>query len=265
MLGRLTGWLGGSSQEEPFPPEAWDSLVARLPLLDGYSPGELARLRELATEFLRRKSFHGAGGLEVNDEMRRVVAVQACVPVLNLGLDGYRGWYSVVLYPDEFVARHEWVDEDGVAHEADRELSGESWPEGPAIFSWTDVELGADGEEWGNVVVHEMAHKLDLLNGEANGMPPLHAGMSREAWTTAFSSAYEDFWHRVDRDEEVPFDDYAADDPGEFFAVLSEAFFLHPDDVKDAYPDVYAQLAAFYRQDPARRLSLLWRSDEGGG
>lgn len=254
MLGRLKQWLIGASGAEAFPGQEWDWLVERLPLLEAYPPDELARLRELATDFLRRKSIHGAGGLEVDDRMRRLVAVQACVPVLHLGLDWYRGWVTVVLYPDEFVARHEWVDEDGVVHEADRELSGESWPQGPAIFSWTDVELGAEGEEWGNVVVHEMAHKLDLLNGEANGMPPLHAGMSRQAWTATFSIAYEDFWHRVDRGEDVPFDDYAADDPGEFFAVLTEAFFLHPHDVQATYPEVYAQLAAFFRQDPAARL-----------
>ena len=104
------------------------------------------------------------------------------------------------------------------------------------------------------VIVHEMAHKLDLLNGEANGMPPLHAGMSRSAWTAAFSSAFEDFSERVERGEEVLIDDYAADDPGEFFAVMSEAFFLHPRDVREAYPEVYGQLEAFYRQDPGLRL-----------
>ncbi len=257
MLARLRDWLlggGAGPGAEAFSGAEWESLLTRLPLLDGYTPDELAQLRALATEFLRQKTFHGAGGLEVDDGMRRLVAVQACVPILHLGLDGYRGWVSVVLYPDEFVAHHEWVDEDGVVHEAERELSGESWAEGPAIFSWADVEKGADGAEWGNVILHEMAHKLDLLNGEANGMPPLHPGMSPTAWTAAFASGYEDFWHRVERGEEVPFDDYAADDPGEFFAVLSEAFFLHPHDVREAYPDVYDQLAVFYRQDPAARL-----------
>ena len=254
MLARLRRWWQGSRGGEAFEDGEWDSLAGRLPLLEGWSAEDLARLRALAGDFLRRKVIQGAGGLEVDDTMRRLVAVQACVPVLHLGLDGYSGWVSVIVYPDEFVARQEWVDEDGVAHEAERELSGEAWPEGPAILSWTDVELGADGEDWGNVVVHEMAHKLDLLNGEANGMPPLHPGMSRSAWTAAFSSAFKDFSERVERGEEVLIDDYAADDPGEFFAVMSEAFFLHPRDVQETYPEVYGQLVAFYRQDPGRRL-----------
>jgi hypothetical protein len=225
-----------------------------LPLLARYPEADLERLRRLTGRFLYAKAIHGAGGLELDPGMRRLIAVQACVPILGLGLDWYRGWVSVIVYPDEFVARHEWVDEAGVVHEADRELSGESWPEGPAVLAWSDVVAGAEGEEWGNVVVHEMAHKLDLLNGEANGMPPLHPEMSRPGWTRAFSEAYADFCRRVAREQRVAFDDYGADDPGEFFAVLSEAFFLHPHDVRETYPEVYAQLLAFYRQDPAARL-----------
>ena len=72
--------------------------------------------------------------------------------------------------------------------------------------------------------------------------------------SAAFSSAFEDFSERVERGEEVLIDDYAADDPGEFFAVMSEAFFLHPHDVQETYPEVYGQLVAFYRQDPGLRL-----------
>ena len=237
----------------PIPLSEWAELCERMPLLAGYGPGELAQLRALTARFLYEKAIQGAGGLELDDPMRRLVAVQACVPVASLGLEWYRGWVSVIVYPDEFVAPHEWTDEDGVVHRAERELSGESWPQGPVVLSWSDVLLGAWGEEWGNVVVHEMAHKLDLLNGEANGMPPLHRGMSPQAWSAAFTSAYEDFCARVDRDEDLAFDEYAADDPGEFFAVVSEAFFLHPHDVREEYPQVYAQLTAFYRQDPAAR------------
>ena len=255
MLNSLRQWWEERLRgHEAFPPHEWEAVAARLPLLAGYCTDDLDRLRSLAGRFVQDKAIHGAGGLELDDAMRRLIAVQACVPILNLGLDWYRGWVSVIVYPDEFVAHHEWVDDDGVVHEAERELSGESWPAGPVILSWSDALVGAEGEEWGNVVVHEMAHKLDLLNGEANGMPPLHQGMPRAGWTGAFSRAYRDFCRRVDRGEPVAFDEYAADDPGEFFAVMSEAFFLHPHDVRDIYPEVYLQMSTFYRQDPAARL-----------
>jgi hypothetical protein len=255
MIARLRWWWDERVRGRPAIPDGeWRDLCRRLPLLAGYTPQELHRLRRLASRFLYVKAIHGAGGLELDGPMRRLIALQACVPVLGLGLEWYRGWVSVIVYPDEFVARHEWVDEFGVAHEVERELSGESWPEGPVVLSWSDAAGGAEGEEWGNVVVHEMAHKLDLLNGEANGMPPLHPEMSRPAWARAFNDAYEDFCQRVEREEPVAFDEYGADDPGEFFAVLSEAFFLHPHEILEVYPPVYRQLCAFYRQDPARRL-----------
>jgi hypothetical protein len=114
----------------------------------------------------------------------------------------------------------------------------------------------APATEGVNVVIHEFAHKLDMLNGDANGFPPLHAGMDRKTWAAVFSAAYADFCRRVDADEDVAIDPYAAESPGEFFAVVSEAFFDLPQAVLDAYPQVYAQLRNFYRQDPAARAAV---------
>jgi hypothetical protein len=142
----------------------------------------------------------------------------------------------------------------GVVHQGDEPYSGEAWLGGPVVLSWADIQTSeySDGV---NVVIHEFAHKLDMLNGDANGFPPLHAEMDREAWSMTFRAAYEDFCARVDADEDTPIDPYASESPGEFFAVLSEAFFETPDVVQDEYPAVYAQLAAFYRQDPAQRFA----------
>jgi Mlc titration factor MtfA (ptsG expression regulator) len=171
--------------------------------------------------------------------------------VLNLGLDYYRGWVEVIVYPDEFVAEYEYVDEAGVAHHIEEPMTGESWERGPVIISWADVQEAGYGY---NVVIHEFAHKLDMLNGEPNGFPPLHADMQRAAWAEAFTQAYDDFCGRVDTRLDIVMDEYAAESPAEFFAVASETFFEAPAAMKDAYPDVYAQLARFYRQDPAARL-----------
>ena len=132
-------------------------------------------------------------------------------------------------------------------------MSGESWLAGPVILSWEDAELRG-GRTGYNVVLHEFAHKLDMLNGDANGFPPLHAGMDRAGWSAAFSAAYEDLRGRVERKEPTGIDPYAAEHPSEFFAVVSEAFFEKPDAVRGEYGEIYRQLAAFYRQDPAARL-----------
>lgn len=233
--------------------DLWRRTVGRCSFAQSLSEAERARLKDWVNLFLHEKTIQGAGGLRMRDEIRMSIAVQACILILNLDLDYYRGWVEIIVYPDEFVAAYEYVDENGVAHSVREPMSGESWLQGPVILSWADAEEAEHGTGY-NVVIHEFAHKLDMLNGEANGFPPLHAGMSREAWSRAFSTAYEDFCARVDRNEHTLIDPYAAENPAEFFAVVSEAFFEIPAVVQTGYAGVYSQLALFYRQDPALRL-----------
>jgi Mlc titration factor MtfA (ptsG expression regulator) len=133
-------------------------------------------------------------------------------------------------------------------------MIGESWQRGPVILSASDATRSGECDGV-NVVIHELVHKLDMLNGEPNGFPPLHPGMSVADWSRAFGEAYQDFCDRVDNGEDTAIDPYGAESPGEFFAVLSEAFFEIPHTVRGVYPDIYRQLAAFYRQDPARRMA----------
>jgi MtfA peptidase len=229
----------------------WLATLECYPFLSALSPEDRARLRETVVLFLHQKSIQGAAGLTMRDEMRYAIAAQACMLILNLDLSYYRGWVEIIVYPDEFVARYEFVDEDGVAHQVEEPISGESWLQGPVILSWQDAKGAGDGY---NVVIHEFAHKLDMLNGDANGFPALHADMDRKTWVAAFTAAYEDFCRRVERHDWLPIDDYAAENPAEFFAVLSEAFFETPHAVKLTYPEVYHQLSLFYRQDPVERM-----------
>ena len=194
--------------------------------------------------------------MTITRDIELVIAAQACLLVLNLDLDYYRDWVEVIVYPDEFIVDHEVTDEDGVVHRVRAPLSGEAWEQGPVILSWVDAEA-ADGGDGYNVVMHEFAHKIDMLNGAADGFPPLHAGMGREAWTGTFTEAFADLERRLDAREDTLIDEYAAEDPAEFFAVLSELFFERPDALRHEYPAVYAQLAAFYRQDPYARHNAL--------
>jgi Mlc titration factor MtfA (ptsG expression regulator) len=236
------------------PDPLWQEALEALPFLDPWTDAEIARLRDLAVLFLDAKSIIGAQGHEVTPLQRVVIAVQACVLVLNLDLAYYDGWESVVVYPDEFVPGWEWEDEAGVVHRNEEPMAGEAMLRGPVVLSWPDVAASADWDTAGmNLVIHEFAHKIDMQNAEANGCPPLPAGMSVPAWRATMAAAYADFCARVDRDEELAIDPYAAETPAEFFAVLSEVFFADPALLVDEYPDVYAQFARFYRQDPAAR------------
>jgi Mlc titration factor MtfA (ptsG expression regulator) len=203
------------------------------------------KLRTLAVVFLGEKQFVGAHGLEVTDVMRVSIAAQACLPVLELGLDWYAGWTGVVVYPGDFRVSRREVDDDGVVHEWQDDLAGESMPGGPVVLSWDALA----NDPHMNVVIHEFAHKLDMLDGVADGVPPLHAGMSRSAWQAAFEEAYGGFCEAVDRGRETWLDPYAAEHPSEFFAVISEAFFEDPAETRRRYPAVCEQLALFYRQN----------------
>jgi Mlc titration factor MtfA (ptsG expression regulator) len=228
----------------------WRRVTGGLSFLQKLSAAEVDKLKGLVLIFLAEKEFTPARGLKLTDAMRLSIAAQACLPILELGLDAYSGWSGIVVYPGDFRVRREDVDEHGVVHEYDDELAGEAMPGGPVVLSWD----AAAHDEQINVVIHEFAHKLDMLSGEADGMPPLHAGMDREAWRQAFTVAYDGFCDALERGQDTWLDPYAAEHPSEFFAVMSEAFFKDPDETQRRYPDVYDQLKLFYRQDPAARI-----------
>ena len=231
--------------------ELWERTLAGLPFLDALAVDEKKQLKTLVEAFLGEKEFGAAGGLALSDDICVAIAAQGCLPILELGLAAYRGWVGIVVYPDEFVVSRRIEDEDGVVHEFDDVLSGEAWAGGPVIVSWHDAAMAGEGY---NVVIHEFAHKLDMLNGEADGVPALHSGMTRAAWEGTFLAAYDDFCARVDDGEDTIIDPYASDDPAEFFAVVSEHFFETPDVVAAEYPTLYDLLRAYYRQDPLARL-----------
>ncbi len=229
------------------PEPLWQTTVDGLPILSRLTATEQRRLRELATLLLATKTIDGAGDFEPDDAMRVTVAALAALPILELDLDWYDNWHEIVLYPDTFVQRQEWQDGGGVVHRQQLALEGEAWPQGPVILSWHDITAGSHGAR---LVIHELAHKLDMLNGPANGFPPLHRTMNLRAWTDAFSRAYADLRHRIARGESSALDPYGATNPAEFFAVVSEAFFATPQTLHAHYPQLYQQLSAFYRQQP---------------
>ena len=234
----------------------WSAVIDAIPILAPLDRDERARLRDLVDRFVASKSIEPVFGQELGTLDIVVISAQACLPVLALGLDAYASWRTVVVYPAGFVAREHEVDEAGVQHEWEEERSGEAWSGGPVVLSLEDVEASGQGEGY-NVVVHEMAHKLDMLDGEANGRPPLHPEMDAHGWSRDFSASFEDLNRQVDAGETPPIDEYAAGEPGEFFAVASEYFFEVPGVLESAYPAVYGHLRDFYRQDPLARLERM--------
>jgi Mlc titration factor MtfA (ptsG expression regulator) len=243
-------------RKSALPDELWHAALAALPFLAIYADDELARLRARVVQFLSAKSIVGAAGHAVTPLQRTIIALQACILVLNLELALYDGFENIVVYPGEFVPGHEWEDEYGVVHRDNGALAGEAMDGGPVILSWPDVEAAADWEATGmNLVIHEFAHKIDMKSGTANGCPPLPPDISPLQWQRTLQDAYDDFAARIAAAEDTAIDPYAAEDPAEFFAVLSEVFFADPHLLRDEYPTVYELFSLFYRQDPATRTA----------
>ena len=248
---------------------AWDDATRDYHFVAQLTAEENRRLRLIASDFLSRKTIVGAAGFEVDKQLCIQIAAQASILILELDVDFYDGWQEIIVYPAQFAKTQEVQDEFGVVHTTRERLAGEAWLQGPVVLSYADVAQNENAMDRGdgyNVVIHEFAHKLDMLNGEANGYPPLHRGMSRETWKRTFLAAYLAFCKEVDaadahahRDggkalDALAIDPYASENPAEFFAVISEVFFEMPETLLEKFPEVYQQLKLFYKQDPVARL-----------
>jgi Mlc titration factor MtfA (ptsG expression regulator) len=251
-------WLSALRRPTALPelPASVLSEVLARPVFAGLSADAQARLVQRMREFLAGKHFSAAAGLEIDAQLQLLVAAHAALLTLEQPCPGYADWREIILYPHEFVPHREFVDEAGVVHESRYPMLGEAWAGGPLILSAEEVRA-AGWRDGLNVPLHEFAHKLDMENGEANGLPALPEGMRVRDWARVWGEAYADFCARLDAGEEGFIDPYAAESPAEFFAVLTEVFFEDPHGLRACYPGVYAAMTGFYRQDPAARLSDL--------
>jgi len=240
-------WLRELFAPVPVPSDAdWEAALARLPWTAGLAADRRLRLRALVGMFLRRKAITPVAGLELSSDDRLLLAALCCLPLLEFGEQGLHGWSQLIVYPDAFRTRREHIDAAGVMHEWEDELIGEAWDAGPLILSWADVRADLEDPAAGFcVAVHEMAHKLDALDGAMDGTPPLPRDWQR-AWAADFQRAYDALCADVDAGRETAIDAYAAEAPEEFFAVCSEYHVSAPELLRDAFPEVAAHLRRFY-------------------
>jgi Mlc titration factor MtfA (ptsG expression regulator) len=235
---------------EPIDPVLWRQACADLPWLAGLDADADARLAMLAARFLHGKTITPLAGLELDPRQRLQLAALCCLPLLGFGAEGLHGWSQLLVYPEAFRVNRSHVDAAGVMHEWEDELIGEAWDAGPLVLSWADIQADiADPDAGFCVAVHEMAHKLDVLDGVLDGTPPLPRAWQRE-WARDFQQAYDALVRTVERGRRTPIDDYAAEAPEEFFAVCSEYYFSDPATLRRAMPKVAAHLERFYTWQP---------------
>lgn len=210
-------------------------------------------LRRLVAVFLARKRFHPLAGAELTDDICTLIAMQACLPVLKQGPGALKGWRDILVYPGEFkVKRSHHDDRTGVVTESDDVLIGEAWEHGPLVLSLADVQLDL-AQPWDgfNVVVHEIAHKLDMLDGPPDGVPVLPPHIPRRQWIVAFQRAFDLLSNDVARGRDTLIDPYASESPDEFFAVVSELHWSQPAVLRRADAAVAELLQAYYGVSPA--------------
>ncbi len=238
-------------QQQPFP-AAWRHILKqRMPYFRALPADLQLQLKKLIQVFVAEKHFVGCAGLEVTDEMKVTIAAQACLLLLNKPAHYYPKLKQILIYPAAFIVPTQESDATGVISEVTQIRQGESWQTGQIVLSWMDTLRSAalcnDGH---NLVIHEFAHQLDQLKGHASGAPQLRDNQSYQQWSLVLSEEFEQLQRQLAQGIPTLFDPYAATNPAEFFAVISEVFFEQPELFAAKHSTLYQQLRAFYALDP---------------
>lgn len=244
--------------EEPFPEQWQEILRQNTAHMEWLNATERALLRDLVQVFVAEKSWEGCGGLELTDEIRVTIAADACLLLLGLPHDVYDSVRTILVYPSTVISPQRQLGFFEVATAplgGPRPVIGEAHLRGPVILSWDAVRRGARHPEHGhNVVFHEFAHKLDMLDSYADGTPPLASRADYTRWGEVFSASFTALRAEAERGRPTLLDPYGATNEAEFFAVATEAFFNLPLKLREGELALYELLAGFYQQDPAARV-----------
>ena len=212
------------------------------------------RLVDLTDEFIRTKRWEGSGGLVLTPDKLIVVAANAVIPILSFDLWIYENVRAVILRPGVTTSRGlRGGPAGGTFRDGSVHLIGEATPRsGPVALTWPAVLRDSRHPRTGrNVVIHEFAHKIDMRDGDADGVPPFR-GEALDRWLTLIDLAFDG---SLDESDEV-LDTYAWENPAEFFAVATESFFCTPDKLRAAKPDLYSLLTELYQQNPSAERTI---------
>ncbi|MEP0177573.1 MAG: M90 family metallopeptidase [Paraglaciecola sp.] len=235
---------------QPFP-EAYSQILEDDFPLYRRLPDELQQtLKQHIQIFLDEKEIVGRDGFDITDQVRVLIAAQACVLILKRPGNYYPGFQSILVYPDTYIAKN--TRTEGMLHITDTSTrAGESWHKGPIVLAWSHVIQGArDSRDGRNVVMHEFAHKLDEENAAMDGLPMLPTAAQYQAWSEVLNAEFtvqQQKW--ADGIDDV-IDSYGATSPAEFFAVVTETFFEKPHPLENHHPKLYEQFKQCYLLDP---------------
>ncbi|HNR32801.1 MAG TPA: zinc-dependent peptidase [Candidatus Hydrogenedentes bacterium] len=243
-------------RDQPFP-EAWrETLTAGVPYYRRLPETDREELHGHIHVLLDEKNFEGCGGMRLDDAVRLAIAAHAGILLLHRETEYYPRLYSILVYPYDFIVEKLVHHEDDPLHVIGEDvLSGEAWAQGAVILSWDGMLKSVKHDRDGyNVAIHEFAHQLDMENGPPDGFPYIRDRALRADWARIMHAEFDRLQRDVDRGRATVLDDYAAEDPAEFFAVATECFFEMPRRLQRRHPELYDVLRRFYCQDP----TTLW-------
>ena len=235
-----------------FLPEWRELLHRRLPSWNLLTDDERERVERSALDLMVNKRWEPSNGFEITDEMRVMIAAQAAILILELPADSYRLVRTILVHPTTLMLTGERHLGGGIMTREPMPILGLAEHRGPVLITWDTVRNDARHPGTGhNVVFHEFAHQLDMLDGTVDGTPPLATPEQFARWVEVCTRVYDLV---VVGAAGPSISSYAGVNPGEFFAVATEVFFDDPVSLRHEHPDLYDVLSDFYRQDPAARL-----------
>ncbi len=247
----ILSWIGRLRSRKNVPtsfPQAWhrhlERNVRHYKLL---SESEQQHLRDRMRVFIAEKSWEGCGGLEMTDEIRVTIAAQACLMVL--GFPGYcfDKVRSILVYPGAYMVPGPHGAGRGPVQDGPLPAVGLASPAGTVVLSWEEALEGARSATDGrNVVFHEFAHQLDMLDGDVGGMPPLPNRAIERRWHEVMAEEFARLEDDAHHGRVTLLDQYGASNEAEFFAVATECFFERPREMARAHPELFEILRLFY-------------------
>ena len=239
---------------------AWPTVAARVPQWQALTGEERERLHALARRFVSRTRFEAARGFVLRPEHAATVAAHACLLLLGLSDDDFVDARTVILHRSTVVLQGRRSAGGGLESSGPYPVLGQAHYRGPVLLSWSAIVAGTRPGAISNVVLHEFAHQLDMIDGIVDGTPPLGDPEARARWIEVCTAAYAVV--RAGREESV-LRPYAGTNPGEFFAVATEVYFMLPAQLREQEPALYAELDGYYGLDLAARAEVAVVRDVG--
>lgn len=238
--------------QTPFPTEWQEHVDEHVHHFARLDTTDQSKVRNSLRVFVAEKNWEGCGGLVMTDEIKVTIAAHMGILTLGFQNEYFDNVLSILVYPRAYVADEKESTAAGVVTEGQSAREGEAWYRGPVILSWSDVVTSGRGRNRGhNLVFHEFAHQLDMLNGQrADGVPPMNSNEQARRWIETMNAEFHKLKTACEHRRHTVLDCYGTKNEAEFFAVATEAFFEQPRQLKLHHGELFANLCEYYQQTP---------------